>query len=221
MRFDGDEDGRATRQQPGHRDAAQRHGGLQHGVEAHRPPQAVRLAAQDPAAQRQAQEECADRAGNGADLHAHHQRQLLDPQHLEHQGRRSRQEQQRGRPDRRQDAPCRSRVFLGRACHHRVFRHRVFHITSMHRRPASPQAHRAAPSRCRAARQAPPGPAPAYAGAAYLPFCFSSSWKCASMDLCTRSWTWSTLKLAGRWLGGYLTKVSRNSEAFMVAMAVR
>ncbi|CAB3928528.1 hypothetical protein LMG3410_06432 [Achromobacter aegrifaciens] len=131
MGLDRDKGGGAARQQPCHGDTGQRHARFQHGVEAYRAPQLVRLAAQQPAAQRQAQEECADSAGDGADLHAHHQRQLLDPQHLEHQGRRSGQEQQRGRPDRRQGAPL---------------RRLVVHIMSLHRCLACPHAHHAAPA---------------------------------------------------------------------------
>ncbi|CFW41767.1 Uncharacterised protein [Bordetella pertussis] len=37
----------------------------------------------------------------------------------------------------------------------------------------------------------------------------------------TSSCTWSTLKLAGRWLGGHSTKVSRNSEALAEPMKAR
>ncbi|CUJ01355.1 Uncharacterised protein [Achromobacter xylosoxidans] len=54
-----------------------------------------------------------------------------------------------------------------------------------------------------------------------LPCFLACSSKCFSMALSTASCTWSTLKLAGRWLGGYSTKVCRNSDALAEPMNAR
>ena len=86
--------------QPGKRTGRQTHGesrtyakyGHQHfqpGVQQHRLLHPVGPASKQQTAQRQPGKKCTDPRGDGVHLDAHHQRQLLDPQHLVHQ-RRSR-----------------------------------------------------------------------------------------------------------------------------------
>ncbi|MNI02269.1 hypothetical protein D3C73_551350 [compost metagenome] len=93
----------------GRSDAQHRHQHFQTGVEHNRLLHPVRPAAEQQAAQGQSGKERADPGGDGIDLDAYDQRQLLDPQHLIHQRRGAGDKQQQGGDQQRRGGDLRGR----------------------------------------------------------------------------------------------------------------